>query len=160
MKEKLDTLNDGIFSSKKNFKKNIKQYKILIFISYSLIFFLSILVYNIYIKYTNLLDRLNQTEKGMKQSSKDSKNHSENIKKITEALINLEVFLERQNAYNKKLDITLEEMTIKIKNLELTSEKVEKIKEQNYIKNEIICKYEINDIEYRSIFKRRKNRIR
>ena len=77
MKEKLDSLNDGIFSSKKNFKKNIKQYKILIFITYSLIFFLSILVYNIYIKYTNILDRLNQTEKGMKQSSKDSKNHSE-----------------------------------------------------------------------------------
>ena len=147
MKEKLDTLNDGMITSKQNFKKNLKQYKILIFISYSLIFFLSILIFNIYNKYINLLDRLNQIEKGMKHSSKDSENYSEKIKKITEALINLEDFLNKQNAYNKKLDITLEEMTTKIKNLELASEKLEKMNELNFNKNEIICKYEINDTE-------------
>ena len=147
MKEKLDALNDGNISSKQNFKKIIKKYKILIFISYSLIFFLSILVYNIYNKYTNILDRLNQIEKGMKQSSKDSKNYSEKIKKIAEALIDLEDFVDKQKEYNKKLDITLEEMSTKIINLELTIENLEKTKESNLNKNEIICKYEINDIK-------------
>ena len=38
MKEKLDSLNNGIISSKQSFKKNIKQYKKLILISYSPIF--------------------------------------------------------------------------------------------------------------------------
>ena len=147
MMEKLDALNDGNISSKQNFKKIIKKYKILIFISYSLIFFLSIFVYNIYNKNTNLLNRINQIEKGMKQSSKDSENYSEKIKKIKETLINIEDFLDKQNAYNKKLDIILEEMATKIKNLELTSEKLEEIKEKHFNKNEIICKYEINDIE-------------
>ena len=38
-------------------------------------------------------------------------------------------------------------MQQKIKNLELASEKLEKIIEQNFNKNEITFKYEINDIK-------------
>ena len=147
MKEKLDSLNYGIYDKKKKFQKNIKQNKILLIISYSLILFLSISVFNLYNKYTNLLDRLNQIEKGMKQSSKDSENYSERIKKIKETLKDHADFEDKQNAYNKKLDIALEEMVTKIKNLELASEKLDEIKEENFNKNEIICKYEINDIK-------------
>ena len=51
MMDKLDSLNNGMLNHKKKFQKNIKQNKILILISYVLIFFLSILVYNIYNKY-------------------------------------------------------------------------------------------------------------
>ena len=78
------------------------------------------MVYIIYNKYTNLSDRLNQIENRMKQSSKDSQNYSEKIKKITETLINLEDFLFKQNAYNKKLDITLEEIATKNKKFRIS----------------------------------------
>ena len=142
MKEKLDSLNYGIYDKKKKFQKNIKQNKILLIISYSLILFLSISVFNLYNKYTNLLDRLNQIEKGMKQSSKDSENYSERIKKIKETLKDHADFEDKQNAYNKKLDIALEEMVTKIKNLELASEKLDEIKEENFNKcSELVFKF-------------------
>ena len=55
--------------------------------------------------------------------------------------------MDKQKRINNNLDIKLEEIENKIEELKLTDRKVESLIENHLYRNEIICKYEINDIE-------------
>lgn len=157
--EKFDTLDEGISVKKKKIINDVDKNKKLLLISYLLVIVLLILIFYIYKKYSKLLDRINQIEKNTTQSFKETKTHSERIKNIRETMRDYADQVDKQKGYNQKTNDKIKEIENKIELLKLNNEKMEKIINENVYKNEIICKYEINDIEKEILLFNYENRV-
>ena len=160
--EKLNSLNDGMFQ-KKYFKKEIKKNKTLIIFSYFLIILVSFFVFNIYKKHIELLNKLNQLENNINhiskytqnkfnqidnnitQTSKDSEDNSKEIKQIKESMRDYALHIDEQKIDNKNINKQLEEIENQIEFLKSTIKQLKSIIDEKF-KNEIVCKYEIKDV--------------